>query len=138
MIVFDTDTLTHFFLNHPKIVQRHQEADAEIVITIISRIEVLRGRFDTLTKAANGAGLQTGYDRLVQAERDLAAFRILPVDSETANTFDRLLKDKKAKKIGRGDLLIASISLANKATLVTRNLKDFRLVPGLILENWAD
>jgi tRNA(fMet)-specific endonuclease VapC len=42
------------------------------------------------------------------------------------------------KKIGRADLLIASIARANKAILVTRNLKDFRQVPGLQVENWAD
>ena len=38
----------------------------------------------------------------------------------------------------RADLLIAIIALANHGTLVTRNLKDFRLVPGLQVENWAD
>ena len=40
--------------------------------------------------------------------------------------------------MGRADLLIAAITLANRATLVTRNLKDFRQVPGLQIENWAD
>jgi predicted nucleic acid-binding protein len=38
--------------------------------------------------------------------------------------------DTELKKIGRGDLLIAAITLANQATLVTRNEKDFCLVPG--------
>jgi tRNA(fMet)-specific endonuclease VapC len=38
----------------------------------------------------------------------------------------------------RADMLIASIALAHRATLVTRNLRDFRLISGLILENWAD
>ena len=52
--------------------------------------------------------------------------------------FEFLLQHKKLKKIGRGDLLIASIALAHRATLVTRNLKDFQLVPGLKVENWAD
>jgi tRNA(fMet)-specific endonuclease VapC len=42
------------------------------------------------------------------------------------------------RNIGCGDLLIASIALANRATLVTRNRKDFRKLPNLGLENWAD
>jgi tRNA(fMet)-specific endonuclease VapC len=63
---------------------------------------------------------------------------ILPVDAASAVEFDRLRQNKKLKKIGRGDLLIASICLANRATLVTRNLKDFQKVPGLQVENWVD
>jgi len=38
----------------------------------------------------------------------------------------------------RSGLLIASIALALKATLATRNLRDFQQVPGLHAENWAD
>jgi tRNA(fMet)-specific endonuclease VapC len=41
-------------------------------------------------------------------------------------------------EIGRADLLIASIALSRQATLVTRNLRHFRLIPGLRVENWAD
>jgi tRNA(fMet)-specific endonuclease VapC len=52
--------------------------------------------------------------------------------------FERLLGIKSLRKIGRGDLSIAAITLAHKATLVTRNVKDFKLVPGLRYENWAD
>jgi tRNA(fMet)-specific endonuclease VapC len=52
--------------------------------------------------------------------------------------FDRLRQNKRLKKIGRGDLLIASIALAHRATLVTRNVRDFRQIPGLQVENWAD
>ncbi len=42
------------------------------------------------------------------------------------------------EKIGRADLLIAAITLAREATLVTRNVKHFRQVPGLKVENWVD
>jgi tRNA(fMet)-specific endonuclease VapC len=52
--------------------------------------------------------------------------------------FDRLRQNKRLKKIGRGDLLIACIALAHRATLITRNQRDFRQVPGLQLDNWAD
>jgi len=35
------------------------------------------------------------------------------------------------------DLKIAAIVLARNATLLTRNLADFRKVPGLKVENWT-
>lgn len=36
------------------------------------------------------------------------------------------------------DLRIASIVLANGATLLSRNLRDFDRVPGLRVENWLE
>ncbi|MFQ5595922.1 MAG: hypothetical protein ACE5HA_17400 [Anaerolineae bacterium] len=42
------------------------------------------------------------------------------------------------RKISRADLLIASIALAHRATLVTRNVRHFERVPGLIVTNWVD
>ena len=80
-------------------------------------------------KAADGDELQRGQARLDQADRDLSAFRILSVEPAAAATFDKLRHDKKLKKIGRTDLLIACIALAHRATLVTRNRKHFRLIP---------
>lgn len=139
MIVLDTDTLTFFFRNHPRVVERMQTATEEVAITIASRIETLQGRFDSLMKAADGIALQRGQQRLDEAERHLAKIpKILPIDAAAAAEFDRLLGYKKLKKIGRGDLLIAAITLAHRATLVTRNVKDFRQVPGLRVENWID
>jgi tRNA(fMet)-specific endonuclease VapC len=49
-----------------------------------------------------------------------------------------LRRNKKLKKIGRTDLLIASIALARGATLITRNVRHFQLIPGIRIENWAD
>jgi tRNA(fMet)-specific endonuclease VapC len=101
-------------------------------------MEVLQGRFASLFKAADGKELKRGQQRLDQAERDLRAFRVLSITDAVAAEFDRLRQVKRLKKIGRGDLLIAAIAMANRATLVTRNVKDFRTVPGLQIENWAD
>jgi tRNA(fMet)-specific endonuclease VapC len=138
VIVLDTDMLTLLFHDHPRVLQRHRDAEQEVVITVVSRIEVLQGRFASLMKAADGAELQRGQRRLDQAERDLSPFDVLPIEDAAAAEFDRLRQNKKLKQIGRGDLLIAAITLANEATLITRNLRDFRRVPGLRVENWAD
>ena len=63
---------------------------------------------------------------------------MLSFDSGAAVEFNRLRQNKKLKKIGRADLLIAAIALGRRATLVSRNLRDFQQVPGLRVENWAD
>jgi tRNA(fMet)-specific endonuclease VapC len=138
MILLDTDSLSLYQFGHPLFLQRYQAATEVPAITLITQIEVLRGRQEALLKAADGDGLlraQQGWQRSI---RHLALFQVVSFDAAAAARFDELRADKKVKKIGRADLLIACIVLANRATLVTRNLKHFRQVPGLNCENWAD
>ena len=140
MFVLDTDTLSLLFAGHPHVLRRQATVpSAEIAITIVSRIEVLRGRFDFLMKAASGEQLLRAQGWLNETVRSLAQVEtVIPIEDAAATQFDRLRTNKKLKKIGRGDLLIASITLAERATLVTRNVKHFRQVPELQIENWAD
>ena len=138
MILLDTDILTHYFAGHPRVVQRAQAAAEVPATTIISQIEMLRGRFDAILKAADAAQLKRAREQLARTEASLARITIVPLDAAAEAEFDRLRQNKKLKKIGRGDLLIACIALANRATLVTRNVRDFRQVPGLQVDNWAD
>ena len=138
MTLLDTDTLTLLLMGHRKVQQRLDAAEDDVVISIVTRIEVLRGRFDSVLKAANGAELQLAQLRLDDAELRLAVVPVISFESAAAREFDRLRENKSLRKIGRNDLLIASITLAQKAILVTRNLRHFRLVPGLQVVNWAD
>ena len=48
----------------------------------------------------------------------------------------RLKLEKKGIPIGPYDVLIAASALASKATLVTRNTKEFERVEGLKVEDW--
>jgi tRNA(fMet)-specific endonuclease VapC len=138
MFILDTDTLTHLLKGNPRVSARRAQTTEEVAITVITRIEILQGRFASVLKAEDGEKLLLAQQRLAESEKDLEHFLVLAVDAAAAAEFDRLRQIKKLKKIGRGDLLIAAITLANGATLVTRNLKDYRQVEGLHLENWAD
>jgi tRNA(fMet)-specific endonuclease VapC len=140
MFVLDTDILTLLFAGHPQVLRRRATVpSAEIAITVVSYIQSMQGRFQFILKAATGEELlraQSLLDRTIRALVQVET--VLPLNVPASAKFDRLRERKKLKAIGRADLLIAAVVMANNATLVTRNLKDFRQVPGLKLENWAD
>jgi tRNA(fMet)-specific endonuclease VapC len=62
---------------------------------------------------------------------------ILRGDRRIIDRLQSLDKSKWAVTIIEKDVKIAAIALANQATIVTRNQRDFMLVPGLALENWT-
>ncbi len=137
--ILDTDTLTRLHAGHPKVIERSRHvADSDIATTVISKVELLRGRFEFLLKAADGAQLLRAQDWLIKTELLLSQLRILPFEAAAATEFDRLRAVTKVRKIGRADLLISSIALAHRAIVVTRNLRDFRRVPNLAVANWVD
>jgi len=139
MYFLDTDTLTLARAGQARVSDQLRRVDAnEVAITVITRNEILQGRFAAVMKASQGEQLVRAQELLQRSEERLRVLEIIPVSVAAAVEFDRLRQNKKLKKVGRGDLLIASIALAHRATLVTRNVKDFRQIPGLRVENWAD
>jgi tRNA(fMet)-specific endonuclease VapC len=60
---------------------------------------------------------------------------VLPFDERAAVVFDEL--KRKRIRIGTQDLKIAAIALANDATIITRNVRDFSRVPDLQFEDWS-
>jgi tRNA(fMet)-specific endonuclease VapC len=130
MYLLDTDTLTHLHSGNTNVINRLENLqDEEVAITIVTKLEILRGRIDYLLKAFSGSDLLKAL---------LNQLPVILIDPNAANQFDRLQDISKFRKIGRSDLLIASIALANQARLVTRNLRHFRQIPHLFLENWVD
>ena len=138
MILLDTDAFSLHQFGHERFLKRFQTANEVPAITVITQVEALRGRHDRLWKAEDGVHLLRAQQGLIHTMRHLELFQVVLFDDAIVAEFDRLRQNKKLKKIGRGDLLIASIVLSKRATLITRNLKDFRQVPGLQIENWAD
>jgi tRNA(fMet)-specific endonuclease VapC len=77
-------------------------------------------------------------ENLEKLEPLFALFSSLPFDDVASEHYGALRAQlrRAGTPIGGNDLLIASIALAADATLVTRNEKEFRLVPGLRVEVW--
>jgi tRNA(fMet)-specific endonuclease VapC len=140
MFVLDTDILSLLLSGHAKVTERLYMVDDphQIAVSLITRIEVLRGRFDSVMKAADADQLLIAQLRLERDEEMLGRLRVLGIDEDVAAEFTRLRPNKSLKKIGCGDLLIACTALAYDAIRVTRNRRHFSLIPGLQIENWAD
>ena len=115
-----------------------RSAEPDVATTIVTWMEVMQGRFRAIFTAADADQLERASRRLQESAGQLSSLPIVPINHAVAKQFAALLANKKLKRIGRGDILIASIVLAEKATLITRNILDFSLVPGLTWENWAD
>lgn len=139
MHILDTDTISHLHAGNMNVVENLKKSDdSDIRITIITRIELLRGRFEFLLKASAKEELIRAQRLLDRTEKLLTQIPVLPMNEEAGIQFEKLKKIKKMKKIGRADILIASIVLSNKAVLVTRNIRHFRQIPNLSVTNWVD
>lgn len=73
-------------------------------------------------------------------EQFLLPFEIVSFDSGSAREYAtiRAQLESKGQLIGPNDMLIAATARSRNATLVTRNTREFKRVPGLKLEEWAE
>jgi tRNA(fMet)-specific endonuclease VapC len=139
MHLLDTDTLTHLYAGNSKVAERFRTVnDPNTGTTIVTKAEILRGRIDYILKSTTGADLLRAQELFLQSETLLSRMLIVSFNEAAAEQFERLVSLRNLRKIGRADLLIASIVLANRAVLVTRNLRHFRQFPGVMVENWVD
>lgn len=65
---------------------------------------------------------------------------VLPFDSGAARRFGELKAEleRRGEPLAEPDLRIAAVAVTRGLTLVTRNVRHFRRVPGLVVENWID
>ncbi|MBD2443318.1 type II toxin-antitoxin system VapC family toxin [Dolichospermum sp. FACHB-1091] len=139
MYLLDTDTLTHLHAGNSNVVKQLNTVEDDLIaITIITKIEVLRGRIDYVLKADTGEKLIKAQELLFRTEELLNQLPIIPINQLAADEFNGLRAISKLRKIGQADLLIASITLVNRAILVTRNLRHFQQIPGIKVVNWVD
>jgi len=140
LYLLDTDMMTHWLYENAKVRTRFDAVAKtdRVAISLITRVELLRGRFESVLKAANRAEWLQAQERLLRTEEALKDVEVILITESAADQFDALRVVKKLNKMDRGDKLQAAMALANNATLVTRNTKDYANVPNLKVENWAE
>lgn len=57
MILIDADVLSLILAGKDSVVKRLRRADDDVAITVITNVEILRGRYDFLLKANDGIQL---------------------------------------------------------------------------------
>lgn len=140
LYVLDTDHLSLLDRNHPLVVSRvfavEERSSDELFTTVVSLEEQMRGRLAQVRKLAIDAQkLVLAYKRLATTFELFDGLDILDYDAEADNRFREFRR--AGVRIGTQDLRIASITLSNSGTLVTRNRRDFEQVKGLLLQDWS-
>ena len=94
----------------------------------------------TLAELARGVAKSSdpGRNQLALAQF-CAPLEALPFDSFAAVAYGevRAVLERADRPIGPMDMLIAAHARALEATLVTNNVREFRRVTGLTVENWT-
>jgi tRNA(fMet)-specific endonuclease VapC len=138
MILLDTDHLSVFTdkrdARHESLTRRMEAAAEPIACTIVSVEELLRGWLAIIHRLRDVHQQIPAYLRLGQLFDVLNDWEIVPFEVRAADRFADLRRQRI--RIGAMDLKIASIALVNEALLVTANLRDYSLVPGLRCEDW--
>ena len=135
MYVFDTDHLSLYSRNHPELLTKLRSRQIPLITTVVNLEEQVQGRFGQISDAKNDAQKGIAYQWLTETIADLSTFEILQYDSAAQTIFQNLKAQRV--RIGTQDLRIGAIALANGAVVLTRNLRDFERIPGLLIENWT-
>jgi tRNA(fMet)-specific endonuclease VapC len=139
MIVLDTDHISILQHADSRVAAALHERllrwpDGDVATTAITLEEQSRSWLGLIGRYADVRRQVVYYDRFVATFRFFARWRVVSFDEAAAVRFQELRSAHI--RISSSDLKIAAICLVNGATLLSRNLADFRHVPGLQVEDW--
>jgi tRNA(fMet)-specific endonuclease VapC len=112
-------------------VQRRLESrvPSEVRIPAIVLAELYYGAYKSASRA-----------KVIETLRQfIAPIQIADFNSHSAALYGEIHSQLESigRPIGPNDLVVAATTMANGGTLVTHNVKEFRSVQGLLLEDWT-
>jgi tRNA(fMet)-specific endonuclease VapC len=141
MTLLDTDHLSVLkYLDDPKCVRLSSRMEAspetDFETTIVTVEEQMRGWLGQIARKHDPLKQVSDYEQLANLFDFFRKWKIIHFNIPAAKQF-KILRNQKIR-IGTMDLKIAAIALVNDALLLSGNLRDFRQVPGLRVENWLE
>ena len=134
--LIDTDILTLYQHGHPAVCARCAAHPAGALhVSIISLEEQFSGWYTKLRRCRTAKDLATAYERMTSFFSFVGKLSVLSF-SEAAILRYEHLKSMKLN-VGKKDLRIAAIAFEANAVLITRNLRDFQRIPGLVIQDWS-
>lgn len=95
----------------------------------------------TLSELFYGAEKSKYVTKNLEVVEDFVShLEVLPYDAKASQHYGQI-KSKLTKKgeiIGENDIHIAAHAISSGLILVTNNLKEFKRIPNLALENWVN
>lgn len=107
----------------------------DFALSIVSFHEQTIGAHDFINRSRTNIDTIRGDKLLSEILQGFADAPVLPFDSEAIAIFDELRRQKV--RVSTMDLRIAAIALSRNLVLLTRNVRDFSRVPGLVTEDWT-
>lgn len=134
--VLDTDILSLLErLDSTVLCHLASQQPLKVGITVISTDEQMSAWFTRVRRAKTPQDLSDAYGRLGKCVQSLSQLPILNFTVGAISRFEQL----KRLRLGvtGNDLRIAAIALEFGRIVVTRNVRDFRMVSGLTIEDWS-
>jgi len=94
----------------------------------------------TLSELIYGAEKSINVDKNLEAiEEFISHLEVLSYDAKASQHYGQIKAalEKKGEVIGENDIHIAAHAISQGLILVTNNLREFKRVPNLALENWV-
>ena len=136
LFVLDTAMLTLHQRGETTVCDNVDLHDADdLTVSVITVEEQLSGWYTVLRQAKSKEKLARAYSQLAACVESLSDLRVLPFDEACIDRFEALRQARLPVK--SMDLRIAATVLEFGGTLVTRNVRDFSFVPGLVIEDWS-
>ena len=138
MSILDTNVLSEAFKPSPsKVVLAWLAAQEPLSVftTTVTQAEVLYG-IEMLPAGKRRSALAAAVDRVFAAE---FRSRILPFDEDAARAYPIIVaaRNDLGRPISQFDAMIAAITRSRRASLATRNTKDFEECDLRIINPWT-